>query len=446
MNLNHAKPQIPAFAGPGVALLHVGMDDTDSVRGMCTTYLAYSLARRLRKAGAEFRDYPRLVRLNPNVPWKTRGNGAVSITVDADPGAVWEAASAELELRSDLENGASPGLAMCEGPRPPELEGLARRALHGLVNASEAERLASGCGARTLALGGGRGLVGALSCIGYRFGDCTAELVCYRRPEMAGTPRRISAESVRAVQEGHASTFSSFDEKRKRQIISPRGPDPVLYGLRGESPRELCRARAGLETGEEPLGHMVFRTNQGTGDHMRRALGPRSEPYSSGVLEGRVCAAPRTGRGGHVFFAVSSGGGRTECAAYKPGGLGGPASMLLPGDVVRVGGGVRPPSGLGRVLNAEFIEAVRLAPDVHEANPSCGACGKSMKSKGRGQGFACGRCATSSPSRVRASRPRGLSAGTYLPFVSAQRHLTRPAKRAGLYNRFGFDRSLPWIV
>ena len=26
-------------------------------------------------------DYPRLVRLNPNVPWKTRGNGAVALTL-----------------------------------------------------------------------------------------------------------------------------------------------------------------------------------------------------------------------------------------------------------------------------------------------------------------------------------------------------------------------------
>ena len=26
--------------------------------------------------------YPRLVRLNPNIPWKTRGNGAISIKLE----------------------------------------------------------------------------------------------------------------------------------------------------------------------------------------------------------------------------------------------------------------------------------------------------------------------------------------------------------------------------
>ena len=55
--------------------LHIGMDDTDSARGMCTTFLAYVIVDGLLARGAAFLDYPRLVRLNPNIPWKTRGNG-----------------------------------------------------------------------------------------------------------------------------------------------------------------------------------------------------------------------------------------------------------------------------------------------------------------------------------------------------------------------------------
>ncbi|MEK6851015.1 MAG: DNA-binding protein, partial [Candidatus Thermoplasmatota archaeon] len=58
-------------------MVHLGFDDTDSRRGLCTTWLATEFVR-------EFRDwdllgYPRLVRLNPNVPWKTRGNGAICL-------------------------------------------------------------------------------------------------------------------------------------------------------------------------------------------------------------------------------------------------------------------------------------------------------------------------------------------------------------------------------
>ena len=59
-------------------MLHIGMDDTDSVEGGCTTWLATEVIKEL--SDFDLIGCPRLVRLNPNVPWKTRGNGAVSFT------------------------------------------------------------------------------------------------------------------------------------------------------------------------------------------------------------------------------------------------------------------------------------------------------------------------------------------------------------------------------
>ena len=59
---------------------HIGIDDTDSHEGMCTTYLASLVVDTLEQYGVDFLDYPKLVRLNPNIPYKTRGNGAVSIS------------------------------------------------------------------------------------------------------------------------------------------------------------------------------------------------------------------------------------------------------------------------------------------------------------------------------------------------------------------------------
>ena len=56
--------------------MFVAVDDTDSMKGNCTTFLATEIIR-------EFMDdldligNPRLVRLNPAVPWKTRGNGSL---------------------------------------------------------------------------------------------------------------------------------------------------------------------------------------------------------------------------------------------------------------------------------------------------------------------------------------------------------------------------------
>ncbi len=60
-----------------VVPIYVGVDDTDSVKGMCTTYLATELIREFSEL--DLLGNPRLVRLNPNVPWKTRGNGAVAL-------------------------------------------------------------------------------------------------------------------------------------------------------------------------------------------------------------------------------------------------------------------------------------------------------------------------------------------------------------------------------
>jgi len=61
-------------------VLWIGVDDTDSLKGMCTTYLATELIRELTEEH-DLIGYPRLVRLNPNIPWKTRGNGAIAPAV-----------------------------------------------------------------------------------------------------------------------------------------------------------------------------------------------------------------------------------------------------------------------------------------------------------------------------------------------------------------------------
>src|SRR5437899_625536 len=66
-------------------VLWIGVDDTDSLRGMCTTFLAAELVRDLTR-DFELIGYPRLVRLNPNIPWKTRGNAAVCLRIGSGRG------------------------------------------------------------------------------------------------------------------------------------------------------------------------------------------------------------------------------------------------------------------------------------------------------------------------------------------------------------------------
>ncbi len=49
-------------------VLNIGFDDTDSPKGMCTTFLAYKIVDLLQKQKTEFLDFPRLIRFNPNIP------------------------------------------------------------------------------------------------------------------------------------------------------------------------------------------------------------------------------------------------------------------------------------------------------------------------------------------------------------------------------------------
>ena len=65
-------------------VMYIGFDDTDSPKGMCTTYLAYKMVKTLKKEKVTFLDFPNLIRFNPNIPWKTRGNGAVGLTISTD--------------------------------------------------------------------------------------------------------------------------------------------------------------------------------------------------------------------------------------------------------------------------------------------------------------------------------------------------------------------------
>ncbi|MCE2509325.1 MAG: DUF1743 domain-containing protein, partial [Nitrosopumilaceae archaeon] len=291
--------------------LRIGIDDTDSTRGMCTTYLAHLITGGLLERGCHFMDYPRLVRLNPNVPWKTRGNGAVALHISTeDPEGARRFVDGMVRRYSDMANGANPGMAFLEGKAvPPELAGFAAEALHRVVDLRGALRLAAGAGVDTIQYGTGRGVVGAMAAVGYRFGDCTAEILAYRRPESVGTERRIDVCSMKSMQDAtYPDTFSSYDPESGRVLAAPRGPDPVFYGIRGEDPVVLYGAAKMVRHAERLAGHTIFRTNQGTADHLEYGIDPAApEPHSSGTITGTVRRVSGEVRGGHAWVVVDCG-------------------------------------------------------------------------------------------------------------------------------------------
>lgn len=433
------------------SILHIGFDDTDSRKGMCTTFLAYKIVEYLKKERVQFLDYPYLIRFNPNVPWKTRGNGAVALKIKTGkPQLIKKNIVKYIQKYSAVKDGANPGLVFYEKKEIPEnFAKFGKMALYRLVSRNEAKKFVQDNGLETYHLGNGQGLIGAIGAIGYDFHDHTFELISYRNNANLGKKREIIKDSVAKMQQlTFPKTFNSFDESRNRILIAPHGPDPVLFGVRGEDPDVVIRGASLVQSKEKFCGYMVFRSNQGTGDHLQNELDVTDlRPFSSGYVAGVLTQKPQTVLGGHVFFSISVNETVVRCAVYKPTRLGTVAEKLMEGDLVKVGGGVRKSSKKHKqVLNVEFLEVLDLKKHVVMVNPPCAKCRKNMKSKGKGQGYQCPRCGSTARDKVEREVPRQIRRQFYLPAMSAHRHLTRPMQRIGKINaKMEFNNSKRWF-
>jgi len=278
-------------------ILNIGFDDTDSPKGMCTTFLAYKIVDLLQKQKTEFLDFPRLIRFNPNIPWKTRGNGAVSIKIKTrNPSKIKNQIKNLVSKYSDIKNGANPGLVFFQSDSiPDEFIDFSNLALWQLINRSNAKKFAKKNNLEFFYQGNGQGLVGAIGAIGYDFQDHTLELLSYRKKPKFGKERKISTQSVKNMQEKtFPNTYNSFDTKKGRILITPHGPDPVFYGVRGENVDSLVYATKILKSDEKLDGYMIFKSNQGTGDHLKNELNSKTmKPYASGKITGVVSNTPK---------------------------------------------------------------------------------------------------------------------------------------------------------
>ena len=426
-------------------VLWIGVDDTDSLRGMCTTFLATELVRELTQE-YDLIGYPRLVRLNPNIPWKTRGNGAICLRVGRGLGSrqvvgnieskdvvafarasgpsdldrVRDVVAPIVERWSHFEDETTnPGFAVLR--RPPSAR-LYWKAVRSVVEQSDALKCAAGLG-RVHGYKDGRGVIGSLAATAWRPRDRTYEILAYRDVSRWGTPRQIDPESVIEMDRQFPSTFNNFDYESGRPAIVPRSPCPVLYGVRGDSVSDLPRAAAMIR-GERPSRWLLFETNQGTDDHV--LPGPTDTPWTAGSFSGTVSSGPRTLVGGHVVFRMAD----REVIAYEPSKrFREVVRALIPGDRVRVVASVR---DRPRVLNLEKLGVIELLDVPHKvANPRCPSCGKRMKSRGRLAGFRCVGCHTVAPlaAAIYSLVSRTIKPGWYEPPVCSRRHLSKPLKR-----------------
>ncbi|WP_202318390.1 tRNA(Ile)(2)-agmatinylcytidine synthase [Archaeoglobus neptunius] len=408
----------------------VGIDDTDSSRGMCTTYLATLIMERVESELGRVEGFPRLIRLNPTIPYKTRGNGAVSFLVDVEDREDLMEVVNEVVLEHAMieDENTDPGVVFVDDDLALKLKSFADRAMKDVVMLDEALFLIGKYFIPHLKYKKGRGLIGALAAVGAELNDHTLELIAYRYPEKFGTEREYDEESFFDMDfELYPLTFDNVDWCNEKVVCIPNTPCPVLYGLRGESVEALYDALDMIRT--EPYDRkMIFITNHATDMHIidtDRISITGLENYRSYKVTGRVTGEPYDIEGGHVFFEIDTRFGEIKCAAFEPTKqFRNIIRQLRPGDEVEVYGSMKKDT-----INLEKIRIVKLAKVYVERNPICAICGKRMESAGKGQGFRCRKCKTRASRKVKELLSREIETGFYEVPPSARRHLSRPLIR-----------------
>jgi len=418
-----------------INFLYIGIDDTDSPDGMCTTYLASQIINKFKENGIELVGYPRLIRLNPFARFKTRGNGGVSFKIinDGNGDIARKIVLEEVEKLSmfDCDN-TNPGVIFYEGEITPEMQDYAFRAIYEFITIKEAEEFGKSVGCEIHKFKKGRGIIGSIAAISLPLDDFTYELLAYRDSKNYGTKRQINYESVYMMDEAtFPDTFENIDYSQNYIAIEPKTPCPILYGIRSNTVEALNIAKNIVEVTEPIVDWCIFKTNQHTDMHIQKAdkISDMSQ-YGCFEVVGEVKNKPKIIDGGHMFFYIFDESGEIECGAYEPTkDFRKIVSQLLPGDIIKVFGGI----GEQNTFNIEKFQVIKLN-DIEYQNPIC-ECGKRMTSAGKNKGFKCKKCGNKikANDKVPVKINRLLeNSKFYETPVSSRRHLSKPLCRMNL--------------
>jgi len=438
-----------------VKKIWIGIDDTDSTNGGCTTYTACLVVKRLIDNDFNIIGYPRLVRLNPNIPWKTRGNGAISIQIGKgkdDKIKIGEIENTNLfcynkialeyndndieKIRNIVEEtvdqyamlddrNTNSGFVIIKKRLSPTFY---ENAVKGVVSLKKIEIILNEKKAIFKGYKNRRGLIGATASISWKPSNYKSyELISYREKEKWGSKRFVDDNSTKKMDKSVPSTFDNYDYENNHNRLVPSSPCPVLFGIRGDNDRDLINAKSFIRS-EKIVSWVIFESNQGSDDHLQYKKIRDIQHYDSVIVKGMVSKNPKTIAGGHVIFSVKDSTGEIDCAAYEPTKqFRNIIRELLSGDVIEVYGGVRKKP---LTINLEKIKVEKLVKKIEKIeNPVCPKCGKHMKSKGVNQGYKCIKCGEKSNNPLFKKVRRNLRKGFYEVPVCARRHLSKPLKR-----------------
>ena len=415
----------------------LGIDDTDSRNEMCTTYLTIEI---LRSSNLDLIGYPKLVRLNPNIPLKTRGNAAISLRLGRGEGEStvigkidgenvrsyprYRREKMDIDVMSIIERyspkdeDTNPALMIAEDSNN---ENFYWEAVREFVDYRKVLEKAKG---DFSSMNGQIGIVGANAAISWPRNNPTYELIAYLdRKDWTGK-HFVDDESSMFIERTFKDTFDSFDFKNKYNAIRPTTKTPVLFGIRGIDPYRLIEYEGHVKS-ERYSSSIIYETNQATDDHLVERSIADSRLYNSSIIRGFVDSGPEWGRGGILSFGIEMKGEKMKAVAMEPTKefrlL---LAKLKKGDEVRVYGGI---TKVG-TINVEKIEVVSLSEVKEIRPPLCPNCKTRMESAGRNSGFRCRKCGErSNKGDVKVER-RDLTPGFYEVPVIARRHLARPLK------------------
>jgi tRNA(Ile2)-agmatinylcytidine synthase len=424
----------------------IGVDDTDSSTEMCTTYIGIRIAA---MASNMIIGYPRLVRLNPNIPYKTRGNGAICFHLGEEGNKrikVGHYAGKDIysngeehplhsseeikktvisiveELYVHGEPNTNPGIVFLKERPNPEFY---LRCLREDVPIDDAKAAIDKIGGEYVQINIGRGIIGAAASIAWEPGLHTFELICYRGSIHVNLSRAEKLEAAKLC-DAYDGTFNNMDLENNTPSIFPRERTPVLFGIRATNPEILLTIFNDLQIrfNQIPEDFLIYETNQGTDDHIRAGNGFRIDGAGIAV-EGRIMGRPRRMRGGHLTGELASGNDTITFLVFEPSKkFRNVFENLNEGDKIRLLGSV----SRGNV-KVEKLEILSLSHIYRRIPPVCDVC--HVKGTNRGSGnYLCSECGKILlPEYEKVTR--NIKEGRFQPPVSARRHLSMPWEISG---------------
>jgi len=415
----------------------IGIDDTDSSKEMCTTYITIEI---LRQTSLDLIGLPKLVRLNPNIPLKTRGNAAISLKLGRGFGNKrFIGVIGEREIYT-YEKGQEekldidiPSIIEKYSPRDEKTnpavvisnenfnENLYYDAVRGFVDYRKIKEMIPENNYWTM--NGEIGLVGASAAISWPEKITTFELISYLPREKWVGEHYVDDSSAKYIEENYPSTFDSYDLVNDYNAIRPTTKTPVLFGIRGTNYLDLLESLKNIKS-EQFESFIIYNTNQGSDDHIVSRKVNEIQLYHSSKIVVDVLENPISMRGGIVKVKVGDNTGSIDAVSMEPTkNFRNIIRELRIGDRLEIYGGTTKPG----IINIEKINIKSLSKEIVLEPPLCENCKIKMESSGRNGYYRCRRCGRKGEP-IKREIPRKLKEGYYEVPVIARRHLARPLK------------------